>query len=259
MGYKYETHLHTSTSSACGHSPGPDYIAYYKELGYTGIFVTDHFYLGNTCVGRSLPGQEWAERYCLAYREAHEEGLRQGLDVFFGWETTYEGDDYLVYGLDEEWLKAHPEVITWTVPEQYRSVRAAGGMVIQAHPFRERGYMNAIHLHPYDCDGWEIANAGNEPYQDALAYRYAMNHGLKITAGSDIHRVGAEPSRVFGMEFDTPLTSALDYVRRFLSGETGRPVFPADRVDPSYIREPDLPMYFHHADGSVTNPAASPV
>ena len=139
-------------------------------------------------------------------------------------------------------------------------VHAAGGLVIQAHPFRERGYMNAIHLHPYDCDGWEVANAGNEPYQDALAYRYAMNHGMKITAGSDIHATGrTHAGQVFGMEFDTPLTSALDYVHRFLGGDTGRPIFPESWVDPALIHEPDLPMYFHHKDGSITNPQTAPM
>ena len=252
MGFRYETHLHTSTSSKCGHSLGSEYISFYKELGYDGIFVTDHFYLGNTCVDRSLPWTEWVEQYCAAYREAKEEGDRQGLRVFFGWEATYQGDDYLVYGLDEEWLKQHPEMIHWDVAEQYRVVHAAGGMVIQAHPFRERGYMDSIHLHPFDCDGWEVANAGNEAYQDALAYRYAKNHGMKMTAGSDIHRVnGTNSGLVFGMEFDTPLTSAADYVHRFLNGETGRPICPTERVSEENLQAPELPIFFHEADGNV--------
>ena len=258
MGYKYETHLHTSNSSACGHSRASEYISYYKEMGYAGIFVTDHFFLGNTCIDRSLPWTEWVSQYCAAYREAYEEGLKQDFPVFFGWEATYQGDDYLVYGLDEAWLMQHPEVTTWTVPEQYRVVHAAGGLVIQAHPFRERGYMNSIHLHPYDCDGWEVANAGNESYQDALAYRYAGGHGMKMTAGSDIHRVdGTNSKQIFGMEFDTPLTSALDYVHRFLNGDTGKPIYPKEWVDPSNIHETELPIYFHHEDGSITNPESA--
>ena len=39
----YETHLHTSEASACGSMKGADYIQKYKQCGYSGIFVTDHF------------------------------------------------------------------------------------------------------------------------------------------------------------------------------------------------------------------------
>jgi hypothetical protein len=48
--FKYETHLHTSEASACGSSHGAEYISVYKKLGYDGIFVTDHFFGGNTAV-----------------------------------------------------------------------------------------------------------------------------------------------------------------------------------------------------------------
>ena len=55
MTYRYETHLHTCESSACGVAHGRDYIAFYRDLGYRGLFVTDHFFGGNTAVGQSLP------------------------------------------------------------------------------------------------------------------------------------------------------------------------------------------------------------
>ena len=109
MSYKYETHLHTCVASACGRSKGSEYIAYYKAMGYDGIFVTDHFYHGNTCVDRSLPWPEWVHGYCEAYREAKAEGDRQGQKVFIGWEIRYDAEDFLIYGLDEAWLKAHPD------------------------------------------------------------------------------------------------------------------------------------------------------
>ena len=55
MPYTYETHLHTCRASLCGKSEGSEHVRYYKELGYTGIFVTDHFFGGNTAVPRDLP------------------------------------------------------------------------------------------------------------------------------------------------------------------------------------------------------------
>lgn len=41
--FRYETHLHTYEGSLCGVTPGSLYPQYYKDLGYDGIFITDHF------------------------------------------------------------------------------------------------------------------------------------------------------------------------------------------------------------------------
>ena len=46
--YKYETHLHTCEASACASAKGEEQARRYKELGYDGIIVTDHFFNGNT-------------------------------------------------------------------------------------------------------------------------------------------------------------------------------------------------------------------
>ena len=48
--YKYETHLHTNQGSACGRAGGQEYIEPFFNAGYSGIFVTDHFFGGNTAV-----------------------------------------------------------------------------------------------------------------------------------------------------------------------------------------------------------------
>ena len=232
MGYRYETHLHTQESSACGKSPAAEYVPYYKELGYDGIMVTDHFYLGNTAIDRSLPWEQWVEEYCRPYREAKAIGEKVGLKVFFGWETSYNAEDFLIYGLGEEWLKAHPDVILWNQAEQYEHIKAAGGVVVQAHPFRERDYMTEIKLHPFHCDAWEIANAGNEGYMDELALRYAKAHGLRMTAGSDIHKVGVtHAGSLFGVETEKPLECIEDYMKLVLSGEGYRLIVDEDRFD----------------------------
>ena len=44
MPYIYETHMHTNQASACGRSPGKDYIQKYMDAGYSGIIITDHFF-----------------------------------------------------------------------------------------------------------------------------------------------------------------------------------------------------------------------
>ena len=134
--FAYETHLHTSEGSACGRSTGAEMARACKAAGYTGIFVTEHFFYGNTAIDRSLPWTDWVEGYCKGYEHAKEEGDRIGLQVFFGWESTYDGTDFLIYGLDKAWLLAHPQIRDCSIEEQYRLVKADGGIVIHAHPFR---------------------------------------------------------------------------------------------------------------------------
>ncbi len=214
MKHIYETHLHTSQSSACGQSRGRDYIRRYQDLGYSGIIVTDHFFGGNTAVPRHLPWRERIHLFCKGYEDAWEAGEKAGFSVFFGWEQHYDGDEYLIYGLNKQWLLDHPEAERWTRKEQYEAVHAGGGCVVQAHPFRDRDYISAVRLSTGCVDAVEAYNAANRPENDMLAVRYAQNLGLPMTAGSDIHHIQQWPDgHMMGVVFDSPLLSIQDYVK----------------------------------------------
>ena len=170
--------------------------------------------------------------YCEGYYDALDEGRRCGLDVFFGWEETFAGDDYLVYGLSPEWLKAHPEAEHWTHRRQYEEVHRAGGCVVQAHPFRRRYYITEIILNKDYVDAVETANAGNMPADDFEAVRYARTYGLYETCGSDAHYSGEgvwEANQIYGMALNKRLTSAADYVDVILHREPVRLCVPEGR------------------------------
>ena len=230
MAYLYETHLHTSQGSCCGKSQGHEYVKRYQDLGYAGIIVTDHFYHGNCAAGRGLPWDKWVHRFCLGYEDAREEGARRGLDVFFGWEETFDGDDYLVYGLDKEWLLKHPECRRWSRQEQLEEVRRYGGCVVQAHPFRQYYYISRISLFPLSVDAIEAANSGNEQSFDALAWAYAKKLGLPVTAGSDIHNAGdIKPYTVFGVYLEKKMKTIGDYASAIRNNTVAGLSVPEDR------------------------------
>ena len=232
MQYLYETHLHTREGSACGVSSGREYIQRYLDLGYTGIIITDHFFRGNSAVDRSLPWKKWVQNFCRGYEDARDEGLRRGLDVFFGWEETFEGDDYLVYGLDSEWLLEHPEAARWTRKEQLDEVRRYGGCVVQAHPFRASYYIKSIRLSPECVDAVEIANGGNERADDALARVYAQRINVPVTAGSDIHFAGdVRSDTVFGVYLEKKMVTIADYVGAVRNNSIKGLKHPAGRCD----------------------------
>lgn len=252
MSYIYETHAHTVLASACGKSYGSEYISFYKSLGYHGIIMTDHFFNGNCAIPKDLPWEERVELFCKGYEEAKAEGDRQNFQVFFSWECRFDGDEFLVYGLDKEWLLAHPDMLSWDHVTHYQKVKEAGGLVIQAHPFRERDYLTEIYLHPYQCDGWEVANAGNPAYQDKLAYQYAKKHHMVMSAGSDIHTVGKTScGDFFGVAFDTPLTSIHDYVTRMKAGEGKLHVTPG-RLDWEEGTKNTLPVFLFDTENKKT-------
>ncbi len=216
MKYKVETHLHTKQGSACARISGAEQARARKAEGYDCIIVTDHFYRGNTRPERSLAWQEYVKEFCAGYREAKAEGERIGLRVLFGWEDNYKGAEFLCYGPDEAWLAAHPQMRDWTPRQLYEEVKAAGGMVIQAHPFRQRTYLSRIALYPDDCDGAEVYNLSQPMEQNKRAVWYAREFGLRMTAGSDIHGMEGIGG---GMVFSRPILTIQDYIQAVLAGE----------------------------------------
>lgn len=224
-GYLYETHMHTSESSACAQNTGAEMARAYKEAGYTGIIVTDHFFYGNTAVNRRQSWHEWVEQFCIGYEHARAEGDKIGLQVFFGWEAGYHGTEFLIYGLDKEWLFAHPEIKEATVEEQFALVHAGGGIVSHAHPFREEDYIPEIRLFPEYVDAVEGVNAMHSsiashahknPLFNTRALAYGEEHGLPYTAGSDQHTTDMIGG---GMVFPRKLSDIHDFTRAVLAKE----------------------------------------
>ena len=249
MPYRYETHMHTCFSSACGVSTGAEHARFYKDTGYTGIIITDHFYGGNCAVDRSLPWPEFVDRFCAGYEDALCEGQKIGLDVFFAWGQNYEGDEYLIYGPDKSWLLAHPDIIHWSRARQLEEIHKAGGAVIQAHPFRNRDYIKHILLAPKYCDGIEVANTGNFAYNDVCALRYAREYGFFTTAGSDNHNSAkAEPARLMGVETDERLPDMPTFARLLRERRGVRPIIPPGRFDEDISSAPNLEVFWVDED-----------
>lgn len=224
--YLYETHMHTSEGSACGQSEGVQMARKYKENGYAGVIVTDHNWGGNTAVDRSLPWNEWLDKFFLGYEHVKEEGDRIGLQVFQGYEAGYGGPEFLIYGITTEGLKAHPELRGASMEDQLRIIHEMGGMVIEAHPFREAWYIKEVRIFPEFADGIEIINASHSNPKDKArdkvifdekATALAKERNMPATAGSDQHSV--DYSFGGGVAFPTPLKDIQDYIHRIMNRE----------------------------------------
>ncbi|MBO5306094.1 MAG: PHP domain-containing protein [Clostridia bacterium] len=193
--YKYELHLHTSEASACARSSGAELVDFYIKMGYTGMVVTDHFYHGNTRPSRTLSWSDYVDEYVKGYEAAKKAAEGKDFDVFFGIEEKFESwDEFLIYGISPEFLKAHPELRDMKADEFFPFMHKAGAFIIQAHPYRERAYMLAktIMLRPNSVDAVEAYNCGNTPECNRRGYEYAISTGLPLTGGSDCHEAKGE-------------------------------------------------------------------
>ena len=216
--YKYETHSHTWPVSICARVSVEESLAFYKEMGYDGVFITNHFLDGNINIDKSLPYEAQIAFYFSDYEEGLRIGEKLGLKVFFGAELSYGGTDFLVYGLDKAWFLAHPEIMEMKKSRELEFFMESGALVIQAHPFREAAYIDHIRLFPRQIHGVEVTNACRKDSENRLAEIYAEHYGLLKIAGTDNH-LGPRQKKLAGVSFETPIESEADFVRRIMNGE----------------------------------------
>ena len=187
---KIDLHVHTSEVSLCGHLTARQTVQSYKEAGYDCLVITNHFNT-YTCNHYKNNGEDDFFRfYHDAYLLAKEEGERLGMDVILGAELRFpENDsDYLIYGIDEDWLYSHPYICRMD-HKTFFDRFGSEVLIIHAHPYRNCDTVF------YDCvHGLEVANCNpRHDSRNGLALALAKAHPrLYRTVGSDAHRPGDE-------------------------------------------------------------------
>lgn len=215
MKYVYEAHFHTADVSTCARVSAEEAAELYKKAGYSGIVVTDHFSLD--CFENKYPGETWTEKidyFLRGYRNAkkHE---NKDFAVILGIELRFpeNENDYLVYGLDEQFLYDHEEIITMNEKQFKRLAEKNQLTFIQAHPFR----IDSNITNPRYIDGIEVYN-GNRRHDSSnnIAQMWAKKHGFITTVGSDFHEY--EDLARCGMVFDCFVKDAKEFRRELLKG-----------------------------------------
>ena len=134
--YLLDTHVHTSEVSSCGKVEAAQMVRYYKEAGYNGIIITDHYYKEYF---ESMLEGSWEEKtdiYLSGYRAALDEGKRIGVDVFPGMEIRFHDspDDYLIFGIDEEYLLNNPKLYNHTLKSYRDSIKGQDILIFRLIP-----------------------------------------------------------------------------------------------------------------------------
>ncbi len=216
--YRYETHLHTYPVSKCARVGVREVLEFYRSIGYDGVFITNHFLDGNINIEYDRPYEEKINFYFSDYEAAKALEPEVGIKVFLGAEISYGGTDFLIYGLDKDWFLAHPEIMKMSKRQELDLFMEQGALVIQAHPFREAGYIDHIRLFPRSVHGVEVINACRTEFENEMARQYADNYGLLHFAGTDNH-IGSAKQELAGMQTKAPLGDERDFVDRVKRGE----------------------------------------
>lgn len=214
--YRYETHLHTAPVSRCARASVEESLEFYKNLGYDGVFITNHFLDGNLNYDRQKPYAERIEFYFSDYEKALELGQKIGIKVFLGVELSYKGADFLVFGLDKAWYLNHPEIMEMTKSQELAFMRECGALIIQAHPFRD---IDHIQLYPRYIDGIEVINASRKPEENEMAKIFAEHYELLKIAGSDNH-TGSDRNVLAGISTNEPIVSVGDFINKVKNHQT---------------------------------------
>lgn len=220
--YLYETHCHSSESSACARNTSVEMARAHKEAGYAGMILTNHNWGGNTAIDRELSWHDFLDGFFAPFYTAKEWGDANDFTVMPGYEAGYDGTEFLIYGIEIDWMYDHPEIRDASVAEQFEIIHSGGGIVVHAHPFREAFYIRQIRLFPEYVDAIEGINAAHCPVNGSAdnrifnekALKYARELGMVITGGSDIHNVS-----VFGggMAFPRKLADIHDFTKTVMS------------------------------------------
>lgn len=210
--YKYETHLHTAPVSRCAYVGVEETLSFYKLFGYDGVFITNHFVNGNL-IDEFGGYNEALDFYFSDYEKGAKWGEEHDFKVFFGIEVSFGGTDFLVYGLEKQWYYEHPEIMDMKMSDMLTFMGENGALVIQAHPFREAGYIDHIRLFPRCIHGVEVINACRTDFENEMAAIYARKYELLEFAGSDNH-VGGDAEKLAGMQSKMPVNNVEEFVNQ---------------------------------------------
>ena len=210
MQFKTELHLHSAEGSACATATAKDIVKVYLEAGYTTLVLTNHFSRHTFKNFEPMTPEEKCEYYIKAYHTLREEAEGK-LHILFGMELL-RSCDYLIYGMTEEFLRAHTDLMEIPLETTSTLTREAGMMLCQAHPFRNDMKVTD----PSILDGFEAYNAHTALFRNRIAEQWADEFGLIKTAGSDYHRDIHKAES--GIITDFPITTNEELLATLRSG-----------------------------------------
>lgn len=183
---KLEMHCHVMPSSHCAKADAEIIIKRYKEAGFNGICITNHFakkhfvnYNGNT-------DKEKIDYYFSIFDNFKKLAEENGFKVFLGAEVSCATlEEYILFGFDRELLYDNKLLFEMDQKELFAFAEKHGLFMYQPHPFRDRvkvlGDPNYLH-------GAELFNGHyHHINSNEKAQEFCEKNNLVGLVGNDFH------------------------------------------------------------------------
>lgn len=206
--------------SKCGKATAEETVDFYLGHGYTTVVLTNHLN-PNTFKNPRFGDQSawsWDEKvdFFIVGFEKMKAAAAGRLNILLGCEyrSNHGPSDYQIYGITEEFMRAHPELQELEVKEVSKLVRKEGMLFIQAHPFRDGMYITK----PERLDGIEVWNGNmNKDNRNDIAEMWAERYGLIKVSGTDFHAV--KPGKMpVGIVTDHPIETNAQLIETLRGG-----------------------------------------
>ena len=170
--------------SQCGRVQPKDIVEMYKEKGYSGIVVTEHYSPLTYGLNSYYKPQRLIDFYISSYEEMKKYET-EDFSVIFGMELRHyaTGADYLIFGIEPEWLRKQGNLMALNEKQVYKLMHEQGYLVFQAHPFR----WYILRCNPNYIDGIEVYNGKCGAKTNFKALQWAIKTGKLMSSGSDFH------------------------------------------------------------------------
>ncbi len=214
--FKTETHVHVSEVSPCSNITASDMVMHYYKAGYKTLFISDHF---SKKYFDSLGDISWGDkikRFLTGYELAKKAGEQVGINVLLSAEIEFTNscNHYLLYGIDEAFLKNSPDVLDMTIETFYPYAKEHGVTVVQSHPYRDNSCTPTQNF----VDGFEVHNSNprHKNFTDRVI-ETALSFKKPMTSGSDTHQL--QDIALSGVITEKEICTADDYVQMLFNNE----------------------------------------
>jgi histidinol phosphatase-like PHP family hydrolase len=191
---KIDLHVHSKERSVCGRASEEEQIRAAIDSGLDAIVFTDHHRLISSERLRQLN-----EKYA-PFR------------IFGGVEIAADGEDVLVLGVHDPEL----ENLAWSYPALHAFVRARGGFIALAHPFRWHSDVT-LEFERFVPDAIEVRSINTPPGAEGRIRDIASRLGIPVLCNSDAHNTG--PLGMYFNALERPPADEQDLVALLRSGQ----------------------------------------
>ena len=183
--YKTELHCHSKEVSPCSTEDVESLVEIYEKAGYSTVILTNHYsspvykHFGYTDINEYVDN-------LFDTVEKMKKVANGKFEVLLGIEIRFNENcnDYLCFGVTEEFLRSNPQVFEMSVGEFHNICRENGWLLVQAHPFRN----GMCVVHPDCLDGIEVYNGHvGHHSRNFIAKEWAKEYNLLQTSGTDLH------------------------------------------------------------------------